>query len=121
MSQELQRKLENKAFQSAKLYYSLRYNQAAVTSLGNFNQQYPASVFAEQADFLRLSAQYAWAKESIESKQRERFLDAVAIYQHFIDTYPQSKNLHAAQSMYDDSRAQLELLKNVPAEPTAAN
>lgn len=120
MSQELQKKLENKAFQSARLYYSLRYNQAAVTALANFNQQYPASVFSEQADFLRLTAQYAWAKESIESKQRERYLDAVAIYQHFIDTYPQSKSLHAAQTMYDDSRAQLELLKNVPVDPTAA-
>jgi outer membrane protein assembly factor BamD len=121
MSQELQKKLENKAFQSAKLYYSLRYNQAAVTALGNFNQQYPASVFAEQADFLRLTAQYAWAKESIESKQRERFVDAVAIYQHFIDTYPQSKSLHAAQTMYDDSRTEIERLKNLPADPTAAN
>lgn len=120
MSQELQKKLENKAFQSARLYYSLRYNQAAVTALANFNQQYPASVFSEQADFLRLTAQYAWAKESVESKQRERYLDAVAIYQHFIDTYPQSKNTHAAQTMYDDSRAQLELLKNVPVDPTAA-
>ncbi|RZK19997.1 MAG: outer membrane protein assembly factor BamD [Hymenobacter sp.] len=121
MSQELQKKLENKAFQSAKLYYALRYNQAAVTALGNFTQQYPASVYSEQADFLRLTAQYAWAKESIESKQRERYLDAVSFYQHFIDTYPQSKSLSAAQSMYDDSRAQMELLKNVPTEPTAAN
>jgi outer membrane protein assembly factor BamD len=121
MSQELQKKLENKAFQSAKLYYSLRYNQAAVTALGNFNQQYPASVFSEQADFLRLTAQYAWAKESIESKQRERFTDAVAIYQHFIDTYPQSKSLRAAQTMYDDSRTEIERLKNIPTEPTAAN
>ncbi|RZK22102.1 MAG: outer membrane protein assembly factor BamD [Hymenobacter sp.] len=121
MSQELQKKLENKAFQSAKLYYALRYNQAAVTALGNFNQQYPASVYSEQADFLRLTAQYAWAKESIESKQRERFVDAVSYYQHFIDTYPQSKNLHAAQTMFDDSRAQIELLKKLPVEPTAAN
>ena len=120
MSQELQKKLENKAFQSAKLYYALRYNQAAVTALTNFNQQYPASVYSEQADFLRLTAQYAWAKESVEEKQRERYLDAVSIYQHFIDTYPQSKNLHAAQAMFDDSRAQIELLKKLTVEPTAA-
>jgi outer membrane protein assembly factor BamD len=121
MSRELQKKLENKAFQSAKLYYSLRYNQAAVTSLGNFTQQYPASAFAEQADYLRLAAQYAWAKESIESKQRERYIEAVSFYQHFVDTYPQSKSLSAAQAMYDDSRAQIELLKNVPTETTSTN
>jgi outer membrane protein assembly factor BamD len=122
MSQELQKKLENKAFQSAKLYYALRYNQAAATSLGNFTTQYPGSVYSEQADFIRLEAQYAWAKESIESKQRERFLEAITFYQHFIDTYPQSKNLRLAQTMYDDSRAELERLKSVPeANPPATS
>ncbi len=114
MSQELQKKLENKAFQSAKLYYALRYNQAAATALGNFTTQYPGSVYSEQADFIRLEAQYAWAKESIEVRQRERFQEAITFYQHFIDTYPQSKSLRAAQAMYDDSRAELERLKNVP-------
>ncbi len=120
MSQELQKKLENKAFQSAKLYYALRYNQAAVTSLGNFTTQYPGSVYGEQADYIRLQAQYAWAKESVEAKQRERFVDAVAIYQHFIDTYPQSKSLRLAQSMYDDSRAEIERLKRLPEANEAA-
>ena len=120
MSQELQKKLENKAFQSAKLYYALRYNQAAVTAFGNFNTQYPGSVYGEQAAYLKLAAQFAWAQESIEAKQRERFLDAVAFYQQFIDAYPQSKNIRTAQTMYDNSRAELERLKNVPeATPTA--
>lgn len=122
MSQELQKKLENKAFQSAKLYYALRYNQAAATSLGNFTTQYPGSVYSEEADFIRLEAQYAWAKESIESKQRERFLEAITFYQHFVDTYPQSKNLRLAQTMYDDSRAELERLKSIPeANPPATS
>ena len=114
MAQELQKKLENKAFESAKLYYQLRYNQAAVVALTNFQQQYPASAFAEQAAFLRLTAQYAWAQESVESKQRERFLEAVSFYQQFIDAFPQSKNLKAAQDMYDVSKAQIVKLKDVP-------
>ena len=114
MSQELQRKLENKAFESARLYYQLRYNQAAVVALTNFQLNYPASAYADQAAFLRLSAQYAWSRESIESKQRERFLDAVSFYQQFLDTYPRSKNLKAAQDMYDVSRAEIVRLKAVP-------
>ena len=116
MSQELQRKLENKAFTSAKLYYALRYNQAAVTALTNFNVQFPGSAYAEQADYLRLAAQYAWSKESIEAKQHERFTETVAIYQHFIDTYPQSKSLRSAQTMYDDSRAELKRVDALPVE-----
>ncbi|MGI4870627.1 MAG: outer membrane protein assembly factor BamD [Janthinobacterium lividum] len=119
MSQELQRKLETKAFQNAKLYYSLRYNQAAVTAMGNFELQFPGSAYNEQADYLRFTAQYAWAKESIETKQRERFQEAITFYQHFIDTYPQSKNLRTAQTMYDDTRAELERLKSVPVEAAA--
>ena len=115
MSQELQKKLENKAFESARLYYQLRYNQAAVVALTNFQQQYPASAYAEQAAFLRLSAQYAWSQESIESKQRERFQEAVGYYQQFIDAFPKSKNLKAAQDMYDISQAQIARLKPAPA------
>ena len=115
MSQALQKKLENKAFESAKLYYQLRYNQAAVVALTNFQQQFPASAYAEQAAFLRLNAQYAWAQESVEAKQRERFLEAVSFYQQFIDAFPKSKNLGAAQDMYDVSQAQITKLKATPA------
>ena len=115
MSQELQKKLENKAFESAKLYYQLRYNQAAVVALTNFQQQFPASAFAEQAGFLRITAQYAWAQESVVSKQRERFLEAVSFYQQYLDAYPKSKNLKAAQDMYDTSQAEIIRLKVVPA------
>ena len=117
MSQELQKKLEHKGFESARLYYLLRYNQAAVVALTNFQLQYPASAYAEQAAFLRLSAQHAWAVESVESKQRERFLETVSFYQQFIDTYPQSKSLKAALALYDNAQAEITRLK---AQPTAA-
>ena len=115
MSQELQKKLENKAFESARLYFQLRYNQAAVVALTNFQQQYPASAYAEQAAFLRLNAQYSWAQESVELKQRERFQEAVGYYQQFIDAFPKSRNLRVAQDMYDVSQAQIVKLKVTPA------
>ena len=115
MSQELQKKLENKAFESARLYCQLRYNQAAVVALTEFQQQYPGSAFAEQADFLRVSAQHDWAQESVEEKQRERYLEAVSFYQQYLDAHPKSKNLKAAEALYDDARRQLEKLKALPA------
>jgi outer membrane protein assembly factor BamD len=118
MSQELQKKLELKAYQGAKLYYNLRYYQSAVVALGGFQQQFPASGFNEEADFLKVSAQYDLARESVEEKQRERYLEVQAFYQHFIDTYPQSKRLKEAERMYTDAQAQAAKLK--PAEPTAA-
>lgn len=118
MSQELQKKLENKAFQGAKLYYNLRYYQSAVVALTGFQQQFPSSAFNEEAAFLKVSAQYDLARESVEEKQRERYLDVVAFYQQFLDTYPQSKNLKNAERMFADAREQVAKLK--PADPTAA-
>jgi outer membrane protein assembly factor BamD len=118
MSGELQKKLENKGFQSARLYYDLRYYLSAVTAFTTFQQQFPSSGFNEQAAFLKLSAQYDLAKESVAEKQRERYLEAIAFYQSFIDAYPQSKNIKDAERMYDAARAEVDKLK--PAETTAA-
>ena len=119
MSQELQKKLENKAFQSAKLYQQLRYYQSAVVALGNFQQEYPSSVYNEEAAYLKLESQFNLAKESVEEKQRERYLEAVAFYQQFIDSYPNSRNLKSAESMYDF--AQKELVRLKPTEKSAAS
>ncbi|WP_019947739.1 outer membrane protein assembly factor BamD [Hymenobacter aerophilus] len=111
MSQELQKKLENKAFLSAKLYYDLRYYQSAVTALTVFQQQYPASAYAEQAAFLKLSAQFDLANESVAEKQLERYNETLAFYQSFIDTFPQSKQLKDAEKMYDTARTAADKLK----------
>ncbi|NVO30548.1 outer membrane protein assembly factor BamD [Hymenobacter lapidiphilus] len=111
MSQELQKKLENKAFLSAKLYYDLRYYQSAVTALTNFQQQYPASAYGEQAAFLKLSAQFDLATESVAEKQLERYNETLAFYQSFIDTFPQSKQLKDAEKMYDNARVAADKLK----------
>ncbi|MET4106869.1 outer membrane protein assembly factor BamD [Hymenobacter sp. UYP22] len=118
MSQELQKKLENKAFRGARLYYDLRYFQSAITAFTQFQQQFPSSAYGEQAAFLKLSAQYDLATESVEEKQRERYLEAIAFYQNFVDAFPQSKSLKEAERMYDQSRDAVAKLK--PAEGTAA-
>ncbi|OWP63417.1 outer membrane protein assembly factor BamD [Hymenobacter amundsenii] len=111
MSQELQKKLENKAFLAAKLYYDLRYYQSAVTAFTGFQQGYPASAYGEQAAFLKLSAQYDMAKESVPEKQQERYLEALAFYQTFIDNFPQSKDLKSAERMYDSARDEVAKMK----------
>ena len=49
--------------------------------------------------------------QRVEQKQRERYLEAIAFYQSFVDTYPQSKNLKQAEAYYDDARAEVAKLK----------
>ncbi|AYA37159.1 outer membrane protein assembly factor BamD [Hymenobacter oligotrophus] len=117
MSNELQKKLDVKAFESAKLYYSLRYFQSAVVALNGFQQQYPSSPYGEQVAYLKFVSQYELARESVENKQRERYAEAVAYYQAFVDAFPQSKNLKDAEQLYDS--AQKFLKENQPASEGA--
>ena len=121
MSDELTSKLEKKAFESARLYANVRFYQSAVVALTNFLREYPGSKYAEEAQFLRITAEHDLARESVTEKQRERFLETVAYYQGFVDAFPQSKHLRAAESAYDDAQRQLErMTKAAPATATPA-
>jgi outer membrane protein assembly factor BamD len=120
----LSNKVEVKAFENAKIYYQMRYYQAAVVAFSNFQREYPSSAFNEEAAFLKLDAQYSLALESVPDKQRDRFYDTVGYYQHFIDKYPESKFLRTAESIYDKSLVQLEKFKAASPTPkvtTSAN
>lgn len=127
MYNELATKVEVKAFENAKLYYQLRdYLQdykAAVVAFTNFQQEFPSSVFNEEAAYLKLNAQYNLARESIPEKQRERYFDAIGMYQSFIDKYPESKFIRSAENIYDNSVAQVEKLKpaTTPKATSSAN
>ncbi len=111
MIDDLNVKLDKKAFESARLYYQLRYYRSAVVAFTNFQREHPASPYSEEAAYLKLDAQYKFAMESIPSKQQERFLEATDFYQAFIDQYPESKYLRNAEQIYENTLAELEKIK----------
>ncbi|MBC7449823.1 MAG: outer membrane protein assembly factor BamD [Hymenobacteraceae bacterium] len=119
MSDELTSKLEKKAFESARLYANVRFYQSAVVALTNFLREYPNSKFGEEAQFLRVEAEHELARQSVPEKQRERFLETAAFYQGFVDAYPSSKYLRAAEAAYTDAQRQLERLTKTPTPATA--
>lgn len=105
-------KLDQKAFDSAKLYYKIRYYKAAVVALNNFQREFPSSPFAEEAAFLKIESQYEYAKESVPDKQEERYYEVVDYYQNFVDQYPESEFARSATQIYDNTLAELERIKN---------
>lgn len=105
-------KLDQKAFDSAKLYYKIRYYKAAVVALSNFQREYASSPFAEEAAFLKIESQYEYAKQSIPDKQEERYYEVVDFYQNFVDQYPESKFSRTATQLYDNTLAGLERIKS---------
>ena len=99
----LNAKLEKKYFEISKLYYTIEYYHAASVSLTNYVKSYPNSQYDEEASFLVIKADYKYAVNSVLNKKNERFQAVIDAYLKFVDTYPKSNYLTAAQSLYDNS------------------
>jgi len=111
MMNELNIKLDRKAFDNAKLYHKVGYFKSAVVALTNFQRDHPASPYNEEAAYLKFDSQFNYATESISGKQEERFFEAVDYYQNFVDQYPESKYLRTAENLYSKAISELERIK----------
>lgn len=117
MTDEINEKLEVKAFEKAKLYYSLGQNnniyyKSAVIAFEAFRKQYPSSSLNEQAAWLQIDSQYRLAGASVTAKQEERYLEAIEFYEKFVDEYPESKYLKEAESIYKKSLSNIEKIRS---------
>ncbi|WP_291724389.1 outer membrane protein assembly factor BamD [Bernardetia sp.] len=99
---ELRAKLELKAFENAELFYNLGRYKAAVIALENFQKDYPDAPQLPEAAYLRLKSEYDLAKNSIYSKQKERYEISKTYYFYLIDRYPESKFAKDAENIYDN-------------------
>jgi outer membrane protein assembly factor BamD len=100
---ELNEKLMQKEYISAQLYYNLDDYKAAVVSLNNCLIDYPDSKFREEIMFKLLKSKYMLAKNSVLSKQTERFQDAIDEYYSFVAEFPESANRKDADAFYQDA------------------
>ncbi len=106
---ELQDLLVEKEYLTAKHYYDLGtyyinggnggYNACIVTA-ENAIKDYPYSNRREEFAFLILKARFEYAKNSIESRQAERYAAAIDEYYGFQSEYPESKHLAEANKYF---------------------
>jgi outer membrane protein assembly factor BamD len=100
---ELQVKLETKSYENAKQYHKMGLHRSAIVAFKNFAIDFPDSEFNEELSFLTFDSKYQLAILSIRSKQEERYMEAIEIYQEFLEDYPESEYLKEAGRMYEDS------------------
>lgn len=118
---ELQDRLVEKEYLSAKLYYDLgtytlnsiyggnNYEACAVTAQ-NALKDYPyaSAGLRENLSILILRAKYHLARQSVEAKRVERFRDAIDEYYAFENDFPESKYLKEANSIFRYSQRMVE-------------
>ncbi len=104
---EMNEKLVNKSYLSARLYYDLEDYKASIIALRNSLNEFPDTKYREELMFLLLKSSYLLAKNSVESKLKDRYQAAVDEYYSFISEFPKGKFSNDATAMYEQSMAVL--------------
>ncbi len=105
--QELQDKLVEKSYLSAKLYYDLEQYRAAIVALSNSLKEYPETKHREELLFLKLESSYLYALNSYSDKQRERYQQTLDEYYSFIEEFPDSEFGKDVEKIYNGTAGYL--------------
>ena len=113
---ELQDKLVEKEYLSAKLYYDLgsytgnsamsstgNNYLAAVITAQNILKDYPYTKLREDLSILILRAKYDMARESVPEKKEERMRDAIDEYYAFKNEFPESKYSNEVENIFKEA------------------
>jgi len=101
---EINAKLEKKAFENAKLYYTIMDYKAAVIALKNVLKKFPTTSYKEEALFLIVKSSYLVATNSIEAKKEERFENTIEEYFEYIDEFPNGEHSEKAEKIYNNCK-----------------
>ena len=91
MLDDLNDRLDRKAYESAYLYYKMEDYLAARVALRNVLKDNAENRYREEVLFYTAMASYKYADLSTPAKQKERFLVFYDDYYNFIGEYPESK------------------------------
>jgi outer membrane protein assembly factor BamD len=110
------RKLEQKEYNSAELYFNLGYYKSAAIAFKNLMRNYPDSDKSDGYKYMAIKAYYQYAKNSILEKQKERYEDVVTEYMDFADHYPSSKMKTDAERYYAMAKDNIKTLDSQTAK-----
>jgi outer membrane protein assembly factor BamD len=109
---KLRKKLEEKEMDNAKGYFRRMDYQAATHCFRNMLIEFPDSKNAELIRFMILKSNFFYAKQSILSKQTERFKIVKNEFEQFKRKHPESQMLKEAESYNEISNQRIKFLTN---------
>jgi outer membrane protein assembly factor BamD len=104
---ELEEKLVEKSYLSARLYYDMKQYKAAVVALNNSLKEYADTKYREEMMFLKLSSLFLYAERSLAVRQQERYQDTLDDYYSFMEEFPSSKYSKEVNSLYEKTNRYL--------------
>ncbi|MEI6865182.1 outer membrane protein assembly factor BamD [Flavicella sp.] len=110
MVNQLQYKLETKAFNIAKQYYDIGYYTSAVVAFDNMISKYFGTVYREEVFFYKFKSAYELSVRSAITKKYKRLVDAEKAYNKLEKNYPESKYLKESQSLLKKVQEEIALI-----------
>ncbi len=111
MLNELNNRLDKKAYESARLYYKMEDYKASRVAFRNVLKDDADNIYREDILYYIAMSSYKFAQNSILSKQKERYLTFVDDYYNFIGEIPESHFRRELDNVY--RRAQKALGRDV--------
>ena len=109
---EMRKKLEQKAFYQADLYFRMGAYQSAVSSFQHLLQDYPETEDAEKVRYLLVKSNFLLAENSIIARQEERYTSTINAYNNFVRRHPVSSHLNELNNFYEISQQKLKELSD---------
>ena len=108
MLDELRDKLAKKDFEIIKLYHNTEKYEAAQIATKNFLKDFPESKFVPEVLYILVQNNLKYAKKSVVTKKRERFLDCVAAFDMLTFKFPDSHFKELAKPYSDEAKKNLD-------------
>ena len=109
---KLRKKLEQKEYRSADLYYKTGEFKSASIAFAGLLNNYPESETGDYYKWMSVQACYKYAQMSAISKQEERYQKVIDGYEDFTDRYPESKYLSDAKNLATISEQKIKFIQN---------
>jgi len=100
---ELQERLVEKSYLSARLYYDMKQYKASVVALNNSLKEYADTKYREEMMFLKLNSLYLYAENSMADKQKVRYQETLDDYYSFMEEFPESKYSKDVKRIYQST------------------
>ena len=100
MMTELNERLDRKAYENARIYYTMEDYKASRVAFKNILKDDSDNVYREEILYYTAMSSYNYARLSVAAKQKERMLVFIDDYYNFIGEYPESGHRRELDGIY---------------------
>ena len=104
MLEDLNERLDRKAFENARLYYKMEDYKASRVAFKNVLKDNADNIYREDILYYAAMSSYKYALNSVPAKQKERYMVFVDDYLNFVGEFPESKYRKELDSLYEKVR-----------------